>query len=72
MIETALKIFEQGGYPLLFAIASIAANIAQWRDRLKLQNDLLEVNKMQHEAQLDGIKMLISIREKVEKCPFQK
>jgi hypothetical protein len=41
MIEAALKIFEQGGYPLLFAIASVAANVAQWRDRQKLQNDLL-------------------------------
>lgn len=67
MVETIIKGLHQGGAAAL-AFFSLIANVFQWRDRQKIQNDLLVVNKEQHAAQINSIKILTEIKTKVDKC----
>ena len=71
MIDDLLKIFKEGGYPLLAFACSLVANWMQWRERQKVQSDLLRINEKQHDAQIDGIKILTEIVTKVDKCTRQ-
>lgn len=69
MIDDLIKIFKEGGYPLLAFVCSLAANVAQFRERQKTQAALLNVNKQQHEAQLKTVEILTRVDTKTDKCP---